>query len=123
LAPPEVSTLGFAHFLVVLPGAAEAIVGMAAGTHDGAVGRVGFPFKAVQVFAPDLFVDGLRFSLLPAYLDEVLAVGSVDRKLSFHKVLDGSGMALEDFDLLWAKDFKAGLDGEGHGQKRAWATG
>lgn len=115
LASPEVCAVGFAHFLVVLPGTAEAFIGMTAGAHGGTVGRVGFPFKAVQVFAPDLFVDSCRFSLFPAYLKEVFASGCVDREFSFHQALERSAMALKELNVLLGKDFETGLDGEGHG--------
>jgi hypothetical protein len=74
LALPEVGTVSFAHFLVVFP-CAEAFVGVAAGTHGGSIGRVRFPLKAVQILAPDLFVDGFCISLFPAYLEEVLLFG------------------------------------------------
>jgi hypothetical protein len=67
LALPEVGTFSFAHFLVVLP-CAEAFVGVAAGTHGSAIGRVRFPLKAVQILAPDLFVDGFCIGLLTSAL-------------------------------------------------------
>lgn len=123
LALPEISTVGFAHLFEIFPAAAEAFVEVATVARGGAVGRVGFPFKAVEVFAADLFVDSFRLGHSPAYLDEVLPLGCFGWKFSFHEALEAPAMPPEDINLLWAEDFKTGLDCEGHDPARSWSWG